>query len=217
MTDLSTFIQETLVQYAIWSGPIVGILAFLESLVLIGLFIPAIATMVAVGGLIGAGVVDPLPVIVCALVGAILGDWLSYFLGRSFGPAIYRHRWLRSHRLAFARARLFFRRFGFISVLLGRFLGPVRSTVPVVAGVLKMPQISFQAANVISALLWIPALLAPGYFAGARAAEIGLNSHHLILIAVMLCVVPLLLGGFALKKFSKPRQRHATKATKHFA
>lgn len=211
MTDPSSFIQETLIHYANWSGPIIGVLAFLESLVLIGLFIPAIATMVAVGGLIGAGVIDPMPVIICALIGAVLGDWLSYALGRSFGATIYRHRWLRSHRLAFARARLFFRRFGFVSVLLGRFLGPIRSTVPVVAGVLKMPHLSFQGANILSALLWIPALLTPGYLAGARAAEIGLNAEHLILVAVALCVLPLLLGGLALKAFSKPRQRRAVR------
>lgn len=207
MTDISNFLQETLVQYAGWSGPIIGVLAFLESLVLVGLFVPAIATMVAVGGLIGAGVIDPAPVIVCALIGAILGDWLSYHLGRSFGASIYRHPWLRSHRLAFARARLFFRRFGFVSVLLGRFLGPVRSTVPVVAGVLKMPQVSFQTANVVSAFLWVPALLAPGYFAGTRAAEIGLNAEHLVLVAIGLCVLPVLLGIFAIKKFGKPRRR----------
>lgn len=212
MTDPSSFIQQTLVQYAGWSGPIVGILAFLESLVLIGLFIPAIATMVAVGGLIGAGIIDPAPVIICALVGAVLGDWLSYILGRSFGAALYRHPWLRGHRLGFARARLFFRRFGFISVLLGRFLGPVRSTVPVVAGVLKMPRISFQAANILSAFLWVPALLAPGYFAGARAMDLGLGVEHIALAAICLCVAPIVLGSFAIKHFSKPRRRAVARA-----
>lgn len=212
MTDFSNVLQETLVHYAGWSGPIIGLLAFLESLVLIGLFIPAIATMVAVGGLIGAGVIDPMPVIACAVIGAVLGDWVSYHLGRSFGASLYRHRWLRGHRHGFARARLFFRRFGFISVLLGRFLGPVRSTVPVVAGVLKMPHASFQAANVVSALLWVPALLAPGYLVGARAADIGVSTEHLLLGAVVLCVVPVLLGGLALKTFGKPRRRVAARA-----
>lgn len=209
MTEFSNYLLHLLNHYSGWSGPIIGVLAFLESLVLIGLFVPAIATMIAVGGLIGAGIIDPMPVIVCGIVGAVAGDWVSYALGRSLGPAIYHHRWLKGHRVGFARARLFFRRFGFVSVLIGRFLGPVRSTVPVVAGVLRMPRAAFQAANVISAMLWVPALLAPGYFAGSRAADLGIGMDHLLLIAALLCIVPLLAGAIAVKLLSKPRRRSA--------
>lgn len=213
MNELSQYLLDAITRSAAWSGPLIGVLAFLESLVVIGLFIPAIATMIAVGGLIGAGIVDPAPVIICAVVGAVLGDWVSYALGRALGPAIYRHRWLRGHRLGFARARLFFRRFGFVSVLLGRFLGPVRSTVPVVAGVLKMPNLPFQLANILSALIWVPALLAPGYFAGARAMELGLSAEHFLPLAIGLCLLPLALGWVAIKLFSKPRQRAAARAS----
>jgi membrane protein DedA with SNARE-associated domain len=214
MPDLSALILDTITRYAWWSGPIVGLLAFFESLVVIGLFVPAIATMIAIGGLIGVGLIDPAPVVICALVGAILGDWVSYTLGSSLGPAIYRHRWLRGHKLAFARARLFFRRYGFVSVLLGRFLGPIRSTVPVVAGVLRMPHGSFQLANILSALLWVPALLLPGYFAGGELARFGLEAEHLLLLGVALCFVPMLLGWIALKTFNKPRQRRSHAAAR---
>ncbi|WHO38312.1 DedA family protein [Sphingobium sp. AP49] len=213
MSDLSDLIISAIIRYAWWSGPIIGLLAFFESLVVIGLFVPAIATMVAVGGLIGAGFVDPAPVFACAAIGAILGDWLSYALGRSVGPAIYRHRWLRGHQLAFARARLFFRRYGFIAVLIGRFLGPIRSTVPVVAGAVKMPHIPFQIANILSALLWVPALLLPGYFAGGRLAQFDFAADHLMLAAIALCSVPLLMGWIALRLLNKPRLRNRTTAT----
>lgn len=206
MSDPSDLLLDTLSRYAGWSGPIIGLLAFFESLVLIGLFVPAIATMIAVGGLIGAGIIDPAPVFACAIIGAILGDWVSYALGRRIGPAIYRHRWLKGQQLAFARARLFFRRYGFLSVLIGRFLGPVRSTVPVVAGVVKMPPRLFQTANILSALLWAPALLLPGYFAGGKLAQFDLQAEHLMLIAIGLCVVPMLLGWIALRIASKPRR-----------
>ncbi|MCI4592083.1 DedA family protein [Sphingobium sp. BYY-5] len=204
---MSEFILDTITRYAGWAGLIVGVLAFLESMVVIGLFIPAIATMIAVGGLIGAGLIDPAPILVGALAGAILGDWLSYMLGRALGPAIYRHRWLKGHRLALARARLAFRRYGFISVLLGRFLGPLRATIPLVAGVLKMPQIPFQAANILSALLWIPALLAPGYFAGSEAMRWGFGVEHMLPIVVGLCLLPLGLGWIAVTMLNRPRQR----------
>ncbi|HEX7853701.1 MAG TPA: DedA family protein [Sphingobium sp.] len=205
MSDLSDLLLDTVSRYAGWSGPIIGLLAFLESLVIIGLFVPAIATMIAVGGLIGAGIIEPAPVCACAVVGAILGDWTSYALGRFIGPAVYRHPWLSGHQLGFARARLFFRRYGFLSIIIGRFLGPIRSTVPLVAGVVKMPQGQFQTANILSALLWVPALLLPGYFAGGQLARFDLEAEQLILIAVGLCIVPMLLGWAAIRFMSKPR------------
>ena len=51
MSDLSDLILDMITRYGWWSGPIIGVLAFFESLVVIGLFVPAIATMIAVGGL----------------------------------------------------------------------------------------------------------------------------------------------------------------------
>jgi membrane protein DedA with SNARE-associated domain len=72
---------------------------------------------------------------------------------------------LQKHRRSVAKARLFFYRYGFAAVLIGRFLGPLRSTIPTVAGVMDMPGFRFQLANVLSALFWVPGLLAPGYFA----------------------------------------------------
>lgn len=95
-------------------------------------------------------------------------------------------------------------------MLLGRFLGPVRSTVPVVAGVVKMPHGPFQIANILSALLWVPALLLPGYLAGGRLTHFDFEAEHFAMMALGLCLVPLLLGWLAIRFFNKPRQRHRT-------
>lgn len=112
--------------HGIWAGPIVGLLSFGESLAIIGLFIPATAVMIAIGGLIGTGVLDPAAIILWAVGGAILGDWISYWMGRRIGPSVY-HRWpLNRHRPMVARTRLFFRKYGLTAVFLGRFLGPMR-------------------------------------------------------------------------------------------
>lgn len=176
------------------AGPVIGLFAFAESLVLIGMFVPAIALMIAVGGLIGSGVLDPAPVLFWAILGSVAGDWISYALGRRIGPRVY-HRWpLKGHRTAVARARLFFRRYGFVSVFLGRFLGPVRATVPLVAGVMQMDGRAFQIANITSAVVWVPALLAPGYWAGSLGS-LGLISMEMLMgLGVALIVLPLVVG-----------------------
>ena len=153
-----------------WAGPILGAVAFGESLAIVGLFVPATALMLAVGGLIGSGTLDPLPVVLWAIGGAVLGDAVSYGIGRILGPGASRSWPLNRHRRSVARTRLFFRRFGFAAIVLGRFLGPIRSTVPLVAGILRMNHGAFQLANGLSAVLWVPVMLAPGYVTGTNLA-----------------------------------------------
>jgi len=187
------------------AGPIIGLLAFAESLIVIGVFVPAVALMIAIGGLIAAGVLELGPVLFWAIAGSVLGDWVSYLLGRWIGPSIYRRWPLRNHRAGVARARLFFRRFGFISVFLGRFFGPVRATIPLVAGVMQMPSRTFQLANVTSAIIWVPALLAPGYLAGVSLPLEMLDGWQALGIAAVLFVVPFLFAGLVARFVLKRR------------
>ncbi len=166
--------------------------------------------MIAVGGLIGVGTVEAVPVLLWAVAGAVLGDWLSYGIGRRIGPTVYRRWPLNRHRALVARARLFFRKFGFASVFLGRFLGPVRSTIPLVAGVMQMDRRSFQIANVGSALIWVPAMFAPGYLAARNleALEAMLESHAMGLAAAgALLGLGVVLFGYRLYRKKRERRR----------
>lgn len=189
------------------AGPVIGLLAFAESMIVIGVFVPAVALMLAIGGLVGTGVLNPVPVLCWAIAGAVLGDWLSYLLGRWIGPSVYRRWPLRNHRPAVARARLFFRHYGFISVFLGRFFGPVRATIPLVAGVMQMPHRNFQLANIISALVWIPALLAPGYIAGSSLSLEHISIWQMIGVGTALLIVPSLLAGLVVRLFLRRKAK----------
>ena len=179
MADLGQFIER----HSFWAGPVLGLITFGESMVLIGAFFPATALMVIAGGLAAAGVVHPVPVILWCVAGAVAGDAVSYWLGRKAGPSAWRHPLMRPHRRALARARLFFRKYGVASIFLCRFMGPVRAFVPLIAGVTAMPHRRFQLANVGSALIWVPVMLAPGYLAGMGMAGLGgLEPHTLTLV-----------------------------------
>lgn len=161
--------------HAAWVGPILGLLTFLESLVLIGAFFPATVLMLAAGALVGSGLLPPVPVLLWCVAGAAAGDAVSYSIGRKVGPRAWRHRYLAAHRRSFARARLFFRKHGTLSIYLGRFLGPLRALIPLVAGMTSMRRGRFQVANLGSAVAWTPSMLAPGYLAakGVRVLELG--------------------------------------------
>lgn len=211
MDELIPRATAFIAQHGMWAGPIVGVLAFGESLAVVGLFIPATALMIAVGGLIGMGAVEPLWIIGWAIVGACLGDWISYALGRRIGPSVYRRWPLNRHRQMVARARLFFRRYGFLSIFAGRFLGPVRATIPLVAGVMDMQHRRFQIANITSAILWVPVMFAPGYFAVKTLGSVEqVTEAHLLgmgLVVAVLTIGAVLIGARILGRSDRKRGR----------
>lgn len=173
-----------------WAGPITFLLTLGESMLILGLLIPATALLLLTGGLVGAGTLGPWSILLWGIAGAVVGDALSYGIGRWLGPGITRRWPLSTQRTAVARARLFFFRYGFASIFLGRFLGPIRSTIPTVAGIMRMNHLRFQVANILSAIVWLPLMLAPGYFAakGLSAArdtqQFGLIAGSLVSVVV---------------------------------
>jgi membrane protein DedA with SNARE-associated domain len=163
--QVSTFTQQV-VEFAraheVWAAPIVGALAFGESLAFISLLIPAWAILVALGTLIGKSGLSFWPIWVGGAVGAALGDWLSYWVGVKLGPAVA-HVWpLTRNPELIPRGERFVAKWGVLGIFIGRFSGPLRATVPLVAGVFHMPYWHFQVANFVSAFVWVAILLILG-------------------------------------------------------
>lgn len=141
---------------------IVGVLAFGESLAVVSVLIPATVMLVGIGALIGAANLAFWPIWFGAVVGASLGDWVSYEFGRYLGPAA-KHRWPMNRQPDLvARAEAFIGRYGALGVFFGRFFGPLRALVPLIAGIFGMTRAPFQAANIASGIVWATGLLAPG-------------------------------------------------------
>jgi membrane protein DedA with SNARE-associated domain len=128
----------------------------------VSLVIPATALLVAIGGLVGAANLPFWPVLIAAILGAILGDWASYAIGHYFRDSIERVWPLSRHPEQLRRAEALFRRWGIFGVFIGRFFGPLRSVVPLAAGIAAMPMARFQIANIASAVVWAVGLLGPG-------------------------------------------------------
>ncbi|KQT41967.1 hypothetical protein ASG43_16915 [Aureimonas sp. Leaf454] len=203
-------LAEVMRAHQAWAGPLVALISLGESLVFVGLLIPATAVMLIIGGLVGSGVVGPVPVLVGAIAGAVLGDIISYAIGRWLGPGIVHRKPLRRYRHAVAKTRLFFRRYGFAAVVIGRFLGPIRSTVPLVAGMMSMEHARFQIANVLSAVLWAPLMLAPGWIGARGLAEFEwIEGEHMLAVLALVLVatgVGTALLGRHFARRAKPRR-----------
>lgn len=176
-----------------WVVFAITLLAFAESLAIVGSIIPATPILLLIGTLLGRGALQPEEVIPGALTGALGGYWLSWAIGRRLRFRIYRSPWLAGRRRALARLRLFLRRWGGPSLILGRFvLGPLQSMLPLVAGTMGMPRSRFHFWNGLSGSLWVPLVLAPGYLAGRGLVPLGVSQKVIFGITLVLALVSLL-------------------------
>ena len=148
--------------HAVWAGPIMFALAFAESLAFISLLVPAWGALVAIGALVGAGTLSFWPVWIGGALGAACGDWLSYWIGLKLEYSV-QHIWpLSRHPNLIPRGEAFVKKWGALAIVIGRFFGPLRAAVPLVAGIFEMPFWRFQIANFSSAFLWAGVLIALG-------------------------------------------------------
>ena len=196
MIELFQSLLDWIAQHPQHAGWVIFLVSLAESLAIVGVLVPGVVILLGAGSLIGAGILDFWTSCAWAVAGAILGDGISYALGYHFDYLAERWRWFRLHPDHLRKGHEFFEKWGDLSVMLGRFFGPIRAVVPLVAGLMDMPAKRFYLANVLSALVWAPAYLAPGMLVG-QAVDNG-DWTHVLLLAGALAVGVLLL--FALRK-----------------
>ena len=149
-----------------WAPLIVLLLAFGESIAFVSLVLPFWGLLVALGALLGGSVYEFVLIWVAASIGAALGDWASYWLGAYFKDRIAAMWPLSRYPDLLPKGQRFFDRYGVWAIVLGRFSGPFRASVPIIAGAARMNQLVFQVANWLSAFLWAFVLLVFGDFIG---------------------------------------------------
>lgn len=165
MDSLLPQITELIAQNSLWAGLVLFALTLLEALLLVGLLIPIVGVMLMAGALVAQGALHPAEAILWCSAGAIVGDGLSFLLGRGLGAKRLAQGVLSGHRRMMARAKLLSRRHGVIAIAAARYLGPIRPFIPIVAGMSRSRPWAFQAASAITAPIWVISMLAPGYLA----------------------------------------------------
>ncbi|SDO32954.1 undecaprenyl-diphosphatase [Halomonas shengliensis] len=145
---------------------IIAGIAMLESLALVGVLVPGVLLITAAASMAGHQELALPATLAAAFLGAVAGDGASFLLGYTQHERVTRRWPLSQHPEFLARGARFFRRYGVLSVFLGRFVGPVRPIVPLIAGMLRMSPRTFTWANLASAALWAPAYVLPGYLLG---------------------------------------------------
>jgi len=162
MDDVAQPLLDFIKAHSDWAALVMFVTAFGESFAFISLLFPGTTVLIAAGTLLSAGTLPYTSILIGAILGAVFGDSVSYWLGRSFGGSIARVWPFTRHPDLLSRGILFFERHGGKSVFIGRFFGPIRAVIPLAAGIMLMPRGRFWVANVTSALVWAPMLLLVG-------------------------------------------------------
>ncbi len=144
---------------------VVLFVSILESLAFVGIAIPGTTFIILVGFISAKGYLSLTNLIWFAAIGAIIGDVLSYYLGRHTkkffkdDSKIFKSKYLE-------KGRSFFEKYGGRSVFLGRFIGPIRPIIPFVAGMFKMDRKRFLLWNIFSGFAWATTFLLVGFSFG---------------------------------------------------
>ncbi|MBI6926013.1 bifunctional DedA family/phosphatase PAP2 family protein [Pseudomonas putida] len=150
-----------------WLGVAIFLVACIECLAIAGIIVPGTVLLFAVAVLAGSGVLGLGETLLLGFLGGLLGDALSYMIGKHFHQNIRRLPVLRHHPEWIGSAETYFKRYGIASLLVGRFIGPLRPMLPMVAGMFDMPLLRFIAVSLVAAAGWSIAYLLPGWATGA--------------------------------------------------
>lgn len=161
-----------------------------ECVFVLGLFVPSTPVLLLTGSLMAVGKLPFWPIYLAAVVGAVVGDTISYWIGR-----LLEHRlkdiWpFVNYRGQIAAGEQFFKRHGGKSVFIGRFIPGVKAVVPGIAGMLGMAWPRFFLINVISAFAWAAAHIVPAMLLSNWLKSIGLSIEFVIVWGTIgLCVL----------------------------
>lgn len=184
---LSEFLPK-IQHLGMWGYWIALAIAFLESMAFVGTFVPGSTAIMFIGFLSAQGYLDPIDLMWFVAIGAILGDWASYYLGTK-GTRFFKdeNRFLKESHLD--AGQRFFVKHGNKSVFFGRFLAPIRSIVPFIAGLSKMKKKSFFFWSTLSGVCWSVFHVLLGYFFGDATRHIRMWSSRIGILVIILAVL----------------------------
>jgi len=168
--------------HPIAAGALIFLVAFCDAVIVLGIVVPALPLLFAVGTLIGLGHINGPYAVTSAAVGAFVGDGLSYWIGRRWGPQLRTRGPFARYPQWLERGEAMFKRHGTKSIFIARFVGAVRPFVPAIAGMLDVPTMRYLIPSAIACLGWAIAFLAPGWVLGASYDAVEAVADRLALV-----------------------------------
>jgi membrane-associated protein len=174
-----------------WGGyPGLTAIIFLETGALV-FFLPGDSLLVMAGLYAAKGDLNIYLLNALLIPAAIIGDAISYQIGLRAGPMIFSRPKSRFFDPAHMQtAHDFYVKHGGKAIIIARFMPILRTFVPVVAGVAKMPYRNFASFNIIGGASWVASMTLLGFGLGNTFPEIGKHIEKVIIVIVLLSISP---------------------------
>ena len=201
---LDRHLQGVMAHYGLWTYALLFVIIFAETGFVVTPFLPGDSLLFAAGALCAGSVLSVHLLAVVLVAAAVLGNLTNYAIGSFLGPKVFTREdsWLLRRR-HLDRAHAFFEKFGGRSIVLSRFVPIVRSFVPFVAGIARMPFGRFFAFNLLGGCAWIYLLTYLGFFFGGT--ELVRKNFSLVVVAIIvISVLPILFEWVRVARSSKP-------------
>lgn len=188
------FNPEFLLQYGGIS--LLLFIVFAETGVFFCFFFPGDSLLFTAGLLCGTSY---LPYSYFTLLGAVFaaatfGSIFGYFSGKFLGNWLQRQpdTWLyRKEYIDIARE--YHNKYGGMAFVIGRFLPIVRTFVPILSGIIRLPFSKFMFWNVIGCLFWVPVMISAGHFLVEIFPEIQHHLEKVVIFLVAITSIPIIL------------------------
>lgn len=172
------------VDHILQAGGILAVAAiiFAESGLLVGFFLPGDTLLVAAGIFASQEKLNIFILLPAVAIAAILGYQVGYKIGEAAGPRFFKREGgllLRADYIP--RTSDFVARHGGKTMLLARYIAVVRTIVPLVAGIGKMPKVTFTFFNIVGAIIWTVSLTLGAYWLGGKINNV---DRFLVLFAI---------------------------------
>ena len=196
LTWITTYLEQILNAIAgnLWLSVLFIFLVCIgEAVFIVGLLVPSLPILLLTGGLIAAGKLPFWPIYLAAVLGAVIGDAVSYWIGHYFKDRIKTIWPFKNYLHLIAQGEAYFHKHGALAIFVGRFITGVKAVIPGVAGMLGMPWVRFSAINIISSFIWAAAHILPGMLLIGWLESMGLSLEMVLIVGALVLLVAVIL------------------------
>ncbi len=189
---IDVHLRELAQNYGVLVYLFLFLIVFCETGLVVTPFLPGDSLLFAGGTLVGAGMLDYVPLCAVLLGAAIIGDAVNFRIGKWIGPPVFQKNYRLLKRGYLEEAHAFYEKHGGKAIILARFIPIIRTFAPFVAGVAGMHQGRFLLFNVTGALIWVFGIVTAGTLLG-NLPFVQKNFSLLIYGIILVSVLPVVI------------------------
>lgn len=172
------------------------VIIFLESGIFFGFFFPGDSLLISAGLLVKSGVIriELWTLIVLIICAGLLGTFAGYYSGykiRTLNIQYLNKRFFKREYLE--KSRVFYQKYDFMAFIIGRFIPIVRTFLPILSGMIKVPVKRFFLINVLGFTFWTVLMTSAGYFLSSLSPVLTDNFEITLLIYNAITLLPVII------------------------